>query len=457
MTDTSLIHPFQDIVCNKDGTLLYAVVKNMVQVYKFNAENSKVIKIGEWKDEFDSTILIKEKVIKEQQRQIEKNGTGIDTNTNTAVGTNTNKKLKTNNKEAKIPTPGTGAPPIYRYIRSMLLSRNEKKLIICTDSDKAAVIFNINYGNDNNVLSLFKRQPFPKRPSAITTTLDDRKLLLADKFGDVYEIDMNDEKVQSSETLEPVLGHVSMLTDIGFQKDNATDQSFVISCDRDEHIKISHYPQTFIVNKWLFGHEQFISSIVLPQWNNDLLFSGGGDDNIFSWNWKTGELLDKFNYSELISPYINEKFHLAPERFQNNENNLIEYAVSKIISFPNLPYIAFFVEATNCFFVLKVDCFTGKLTFVHKVETETNVIAMTSSVSSLVVSLDTIETPKSFLLKFYNINKNGVIEEDELKANEFDSCIKDQIKDNQVFKVENKDKDVYPLYHVSSLRKHGEH
>ncbi|KAM9916474.1 hypothetical protein OXX80_013609, partial [Metschnikowia pulcherrima] len=60
-----------------------------------------------------------------------------------------NKKAKTNKKEPKVPVPGPGAPTIYNYLRSLTLSRDEMHIIGTTDSDKAAVVFKIDYSQDN--------------------------------------------------------------------------------------------------------------------------------------------------------------------------------------------------------------------------------------------------------------------------------------------------------------------
>lgn len=452
MTDSiKITHPFQFVLSNSDGTLIFAVIKNIVQVFKTNSELNKFQKIGQWKDEFDTKEPLKEKVVAEQKRQIEENEKS---------GTTSAKKLKSNLKEAKVPTPGVGAPPIFSYIRDLVLSNDESKLIICTDSDKAAVVFNIDMTNKDNCLTLFKRTPFPKRPSAIITSDDDTQLFLADKFGDVYKMDIQDSN--SNEPLEPILGHVSMLTDIGFVKDQSNGQKFLISCDRDEHIKISHYPQTYIVDKWLFGHKEFISSIVTPKWNNKLLISAGGDPYIFSWNWQTGELLNKFEYLSLIEKDVNLKYHLAMERYQNEAKDLVEFCVSKIVTFPELPLFAFFVEATKKIFILNIDQETGKLSLAQTIQLDSIIVSLaTNNQNDLIASLDTVDNPQcSSEFVFFahdKSSKSAPFVKNENKTENFHNFIKEELGTNDDFIVKNIAKDVYPLYNNSYLRKHGEH
>jgi tRNA (guanine-N(7)-)-methyltransferase subunit TRM82 len=183
-----------------------------------------------------------------------------------------------------------------------------------------------------------------RRPSSITITSDDTTILCADKFGDVYALPLlappDDGKVEQSETpaqeqpeqidwlpsataltvhsgrnrktleeqlkkkakgpaksKEPMrfkhdllLGHVSMLTDVVYARANG--QSYIITADRDEHIRISRGPpQAHIIEGFCFGHEAFINKMCLTQ--SGLLVSGGGDDHLFVWNWQNYSLHGK--------------------------------------------------------------------------------------------------------------------------------------------------------------------
>ena len=50
---------------------------------------------------------------------------------------------------------------------------------------------------------------------------------------------------QLQKKLVPILGHVSMLTDVLIGKFN--NKEFIISTDRDEHIRISNYPKSYVI------------------------------------------------------------------------------------------------------------------------------------------------------------------------------------------------------------------
>lgn len=183
-----------------------------------------------------------------------------------------------------------------------------------------------------------------RRPSSITLTSDDQTILCADKFGDVYALPLlpspEEEKVEEQpeapaaepeqkewlpsataltvhsgrnrKTLEEqlkqkakgpakskepmrfkhelLLGHVSMLTDVVYAKSNG--RSYIITADRDEHIRISRGPpQAHIIEGFCFGHEAFISRLCLTP--SGLLVSGGGDDYLYVWDWQNCALKEK--------------------------------------------------------------------------------------------------------------------------------------------------------------------
>lgn len=182
-----------------------------------------------------------------------------------------------------------------------------------------------------------------RRPSSIAITSDDTTILCADKFGDVYALPLlpspEDDKPEEPEapaaepepkdwkpsattltvhsgrnrkTLEEqlkqkakgpakskepmrfkhelLLGHVSMLTDVAYAV--VDGRSYIITADRDEHIRISRgQPQAHIIEGFCFGHEAFVSRLCLTP--SGLLVSGGGDDDLFVWDWQTYSLKEK--------------------------------------------------------------------------------------------------------------------------------------------------------------------
>jgi tRNA (guanine-N(7)-)-methyltransferase subunit TRM82 len=77
-----------------------------------------------------------------------------------------------------------------------------------------------------------------------------------------------------------------MLLDLEFAR-LPTDptKKVVLTSDRDEHIRITRYPQGHIIEGYLLGHTQFVNNICVIQGSSDLAVSGGGDGELKLWKW----------------------------------------------------------------------------------------------------------------------------------------------------------------------------
>ena len=78
--------------------------------------------------------------------------------------------------------------------------------------------------------------------------------LFSDKSGDVFRFDLNSENDQNGQCL---MGHLSMLLDIKLSKCG----KFIITCDRDEKIRVSHYPNAYNIHNFCLGHTDFVTCI----------------------------------------------------------------------------------------------------------------------------------------------------------------------------------------------------
>lgn len=52
-----------------------------------------------------------------------------------------------------------------------------------------------------------------------------------------------------------LLGHVSLLTTFLL----SPDEKYIITADRDEHIRVSWYPQAYTIEQFCLGHEKCVS------------------------------------------------------------------------------------------------------------------------------------------------------------------------------------------------------
>ena len=195
----------------------------------------------------------------------------------------------------------------------------------------------------------------PKRPCALAFTSGDTALLCGDKFGDVYALPVGldqpsepprkkartakpstpaatnltvhtkgnlqalehqkriaekasknqamraEDEAEAGFPYEPILGHVSMLTDLKTARISVPNAgidrtkrycNYILSADRDEHIRVSRgIPQSYVIEGFCLGHIQFVSRLCLL--GSDILVSGGGDDYLCVWDWRNYELLQK--------------------------------------------------------------------------------------------------------------------------------------------------------------------
>ncbi|GAV55291.1 hypothetical protein ZYGR_0AS06150 [Zygosaccharomyces rouxii] len=428
----NLIHPFQSAVLNTAEDLFFAVVKNEVVIFKRSEGSEGYTLAGKWVDE-----LAKDppKATSEETSDLKKSK-GNDGTPNT--------------------TKSKGQPPAEivptNLLRAMVFSPDESKLLVCADSDKSVCVLHIN--TDKSELNLIKRQAFPKRPNAIAALEDGSQIVVADKFGDAYQIPMlEDTQGKVGKELQPLIGHVSMLTDVAFGKDDQ-GKKYLITSDRDEHIRVTHYPQTFVIDKWLFGHREFVSSIHIPSWHSQWLFSAGGDDTIFLWDWVKGTKLSIFEYKDLIKPYLTDA-HLAASRFQNENNDLIEYSVAKITTCRKLPYVAFFVEATKALIILHVDQKNATLSLKQVIDLRYNVISLSQVSDGFLITQDNRESGnKEFANLVKYVESKDTFELDKQFSGALDDAISKSLSEDLTVNVQ--PADIAPLYGVTNLKKHGE-
>ncbi|RXK42389.1 hypothetical protein M231_00379 [Tremella mesenterica] len=113
---------------------------------------------------------------------------------------------------------------------------------------------------------------------------------------------LNKMTLNSDPTLNPdadfLLGHVSILTSHVLSMDG----KHIITSDRDEHIRISRYPQSFVIERFLFGSESFVSALCIPPRRPEILLSAGGEGVMRVWGWETGRLIGNIELYEGILP-----------------------------------------------------------------------------------------------------------------------------------------------------------
>lgn len=63
---------------------------------------------------------------------------------------------------------------------------------------------------------------------------------------------------------------------------------YIVTSDRDEKIRVTHYPDTHEIESFCVGHKEYVSSVTFFNEDN-LLLSASGDKSLRLWNHQTGE------------------------------------------------------------------------------------------------------------------------------------------------------------------------
>nr|KAG5691967.1 hypothetical protein BaRGS_011358 [Batillaria attramentaria] len=113
--------------------------------------------------------------------------------------------------------------------------------------------------------------PVQRRATSVVFTRDELTVLVGDKSGDVYsfptvaeETKGGDEKVKDGDDSEVkdederqgkgqlLLGHLSMLLDMCL----AGRDTYIVTSDRDEKIRISNFPNAYSIHTFCLGHTE---------------------------------------------------------------------------------------------------------------------------------------------------------------------------------------------------------
>lgn len=136
----------------------------------------------------------------------------------------------------------------------------------------------------------------PKRPTAASFSVTTAEVVVADAFGDVYKlpitgsVSLRGDCDQGSALL---LGHFSTVTTL------ALKGSMIATADRDNKLRVSRFPDSFVVQSFCLAHEEFITCV---RWiGSDRLISGAGDGTIRLWNAADGQLLETVQLREHVS------------------------------------------------------------------------------------------------------------------------------------------------------------
>lgn len=251
-----------------------------------------------------------------------------------------------------------------------------------------------------------------------------------------------------------------MLTDVTYA--NVDGRSYIITADRDEHIRISRgQPQAHIIEGFCFGHEAFVSRLRLTP--SGLLVSGGGDDDLFVWDWQTCSLKERLTIRDLAFGHLQGR-NVVPIDL---ECTSYKVAVSGIWSLPNqgndAERILVACEGVPALFDLAMGGSTpgSQISLKGNVLDIALIVNPTGSVR-IVVSIDNVHKPGSTTekredqvpkLQCFSLQPEGLWQEDAELAKVLESFERSSNTANSSVQGADDDAVRSILYNIENLRK----
>ncbi|KRX61878.1 tRNA (guanine-N(7)-)-methyltransferase non-catalytic subunit wuho [Trichinella sp. T9] len=132
----------------------------------------------------------------------------------------------------------------------------------------------------------------PKQATSLVFINDGQSVIIADRAGNVYQFEPPSSKPSV------LLGHISMILDLIF----SSDLRYIVSCDRDNRIRVSNFPNTYNIETFCVGHKDFVRSLGWMKVDEHLSFlmSASGDGTIGIWQLPIGKLIYLYNYRESL-------------------------------------------------------------------------------------------------------------------------------------------------------------
>ncbi|XP_026737330.1 tRNA (guanine-N(7)-)-methyltransferase non-catalytic subunit wuho [Trichoplusia ni] len=203
--------------------------------------------------------------------------------------------------------------PEKDYISDIAVSNDAKHLALVTASSKQLMIYDLCKMEHQTTFII------PRSASRIRFTVDNTKLLVADKSGDVLIYD-----IMKKDSGTKLLGHLSLLLDVL----QSNDSKYIISCDRDEKIKVSCYPKTYSIQTYCLGHKEYVNHIEFLPHNDKYLTSSSGDGTLKIWDYSEGKLYHT----------IDTKFDVKDEQLRQNFINIMDEGGIEVATLPIVHY-----------------------------------------------------------------------------------------------------------------------
>ncbi|KAJ8975504.1 hypothetical protein NQ317_010619 [Molorchus minor] len=174
-----------------------------------------------------------------------------------------------------------------REITSIEFSKDGDYFVISTEN-KQVIVY-------DNKLQVEKNVIVNRAASKVCFT-PSNDVVVADKTGDVYLY-----KLHTDDPPTLLLGHQSVILDITISECG----KYIITCDRDEKIRVSCFPNAYNIVSFCLGHKEFVTKVTLVK---GLLLSTSGDGTIRLWEFIGGKQLSMIDTNEHIDKDLLKSF-----------------------------------------------------------------------------------------------------------------------------------------------------
>lgn len=182
---------------------------------------------------------------------------------------------------------------------SMTLSSDESQLFVGYSNKIVA-------GWDLTSLACISTATLRKQPTALQYGAFDTNLLnktapsqlrsvvlASDKLGEVFALDAPALKKQAL-----VAGHTaSVITDMALHTSSASGRTLVATADRDEKVRISHFPDMENISTFCMAHTKVVTSVAFVELaGRTVVLSTSWDHKLILWDASNGECLQTVSF-----------------------------------------------------------------------------------------------------------------------------------------------------------------
>lgn len=154
---------------------------------------------------------------------------------------------------------------------------------------------------------------------------------MSDAFGDVYKLSVKENLDLRQESLADkacLMGHFSTVTDLSICT------THIATCDRDSRIRISRWPECYIIRSFCLGHTDVVTALYM---RDDCLLSGAADGSLRLWNFD-GECMA----SLILSQFVDQSLLEEGTSVHLKEGKRSQFVVTGLVSHPSNPDVVLF-------------------------------------------------------------------------------------------------------------------